>query len=122
MKKDFPLLANKMVFLDSASTSQKPTSVIAAEKQFYEKQNANVHRGIYKLSAESTRLYELAHKKVAQFIHCEPQEVIFTRNTTESINLVMYSYGRQHVKEKDNIVVSILEHHSNFVPWQQLCD
>ena len=122
MKKDFPLLAqNKIVFLDSASTSQKPASVIAAEKEFYETQNANVHRGIYKLSAEATQLYVLAHKKVAQFVNCSPEEVIFTRNTTESINLVMYSYGRQHITEKNNIVVSILEHHSNFVPWQQLC-
>ncbi|HLC75266.1 MAG TPA: cysteine desulfurase [Candidatus Nanoarchaeia archaeon] len=123
--KEFPLLARKQItFLDSASTSQKPISVITAERRFYETSNANVHRGIYKLSAEATKLYEQAHKKVAALVNCDPEEVIFTRNATESINLVMYSYGRQQLKKerkKDNIVTSMLEHHSNFVPWQQLC-
>src|SRR3989344_4255173 len=123
VKSDFPLFANNqnLVYLDSAATSQKPQSVINAESEFYKTTNANVHRGIYKLSAQATELYEQAHAKVAQFINAAPEEIIFTRNATEAINLVMYSYGMHNVSKGDNVVVSILEHHSNFVPWQQLC-
>ena len=123
VKSDFPLFANNqnLVYLDSAATSQKPQSVINAESEFYKTTNANVHRGIYKLSAQATELYEQAHAKVAQFVNASKEEIIFTRNATEAINLVMYSYGMHNVNKGDNIVISILEHHSNFVPWQQLC-
>ncbi|HLD34021.1 MAG TPA: cysteine desulfurase [Candidatus Nanoarchaeia archaeon] len=123
IKTNFPLLNKQknLVYLDSASTSQKPQSVIDAESTFYKTANANVHRGIYKLSAAATELYERARQTVAEFINATPEEIIFTRNATEAINLVMYSYGMHHVKAGDNVVISILEHHSNFVPWQQLC-
>src|SRR3989344_5120751 len=123
IKTNFPLLNKQknLVYLDSASTSQKPQSVIDAESTFYKTANANVHRGLYKLSAAATELYERARQTVAEFINATPEEIIFTRNATEAINLVMYSYGMHHVKAGDNVVISILEHHSNFVPWQQLC-
>lgn len=126
ISRDFPILHRRMhgkrlVYLDSASTSQKPKQVLDAMNSYYASSNANIHRGVYQLSAEATELYEQAHEKTAGFIDCSAREVVFTRNTTEALNLVMYSYGLEHVKRGDNVVVSVLEHHSNFVPWQQLC-
>ncbi|MFW9856323.1 MAG: aminotransferase class V-fold PLP-dependent enzyme [Candidatus Thorarchaeota archaeon] len=124
---DFPLLKNarrngkRLVYLDSAASSQRPRQVIEAVHAYYAEYNANIHRGIYEISERSTIEYEGAHKKVADFINADFEEVVFTRNTTESLNLVMYSYGMNNVTRKDEIVVSHLEHHSNFVPWQQLC-
>ena len=108
-----------MVYLDNAATSQKPVQVINAIKDYYENHNANIHRGIHKLAEESTLLYEEAHKKVSDFINAEFEEVIFTKNTTESLNLLAYSLFN-NLKENDEIIVSQMEHHSNFVPWQQL--
>ncbi|MBI5392594.1 cysteine desulfurase [Candidatus Woesearchaeota archaeon] len=132
-KKDFPLLNKKIngkeiVYLDSAATTQKPFSVIKAIENYYYNYNANVHRGIYRISEEATVAYELAHKKVAEFIHCHQEEIIFTKNATESINLLAYSFQNSvlinddfiSLREGDEILLTIMEHHSNFVPWQQL--
>ena len=125
LRKDFPILNRKingkpLVYLDSAATSQKPLQVINAVKDYYESHNANVHRSIYKLGEEATEIYETAHKKVAEFINADFEEVIFTKNATESINLVMYSWGMHNIKKGDEIVLTQMEHHSNLVPWQFL--
>ncbi|MGH2529359.1 MAG: cysteine desulfurase [Actinomycetota bacterium] len=124
IREDFPILARTvgdkpMVFLDSAATSQKPRQVIEAESDFYERHNANVHRGIYMLSEEATELYEGARAKIARFIGAsDPATIVFTRGTTESINLVAHAWGRKFLKEGDEILLTDLEHHSNIVPWQ----
>ncbi len=110
-----------LVYLDSAATSQKPRQVLAVMDEYYSKHNANVHRGIHTLSVEATEMYEGARRKVADFVGVkDPSEIVFVRNATEAINLVAYSWGRQNIKKGDEIVVTIAEHHSNFVPWQQL--
>src|SRR3989344_8179397 len=123
IRKDFPLLNNgkKITYLDNSATSQIPLSVVQAMNDFDTHYRANVHRGVYELSARATAAYEEAHAKVAGFVGCAAEEVVFTRNATEALNLVMYTYGMEHVHAGDNVVVSIMEHHSNFVPWQQLC-
>ncbi len=124
---DFPLLAQKtsrgkrLVYLDSAATSQKPLAVIDALTHYYTHDNANIHRGVYELAQRATDEFEGARAKVAGFINAaEPAEVIFTRNTTESINLVSFSWGLENLKPGDAILTSQLEHHSNLVPWQLL--
>ncbi len=123
IKKDFPILQTKMngkplVFLDSAASSQKPQKVIDAFTDYYRCRNANIHRGAYRLSYEATDLYELTRIKIKEFINAEEsEEIIFTRNTTESINLIAYSYAMKFLKEGDEILVSEMEHHSNLVPW-----
>ena len=121
-KKDFPLFKDRdVIYLDNAATAQKPVCVIEAEKEFYEKHNANPLRGFYPLSLEATDAYEAARKTVQQFIHAASEtEIIFTRNTTESLNLVAYSYGLNNLCPEDEIVVSIMEHHSNMLPWQMV--
>ncbi len=126
VRKDFPILSRKihgkpLVYLDNAATTQKPLQVIDAVVNFYTQHNANIHRGLHTLSEEATLLYEEAHGVVANFIHAIPEEIIFTRNTTESINLVAYAWGEENIRKGDEVVISQLEHHSNFVPWQQLC-
>ncbi len=124
--KDFPILKQKMnghplIYFDSAATTQKPQYVLDAMMHFYTTNNANIHRGIYQLSEQATALYENARQKIASFINARSaDEIVFTRNTTESINVVACSWAAQHVAEKDNILISELEHHSNLVPWQQL--
>ena len=120
--KDFPILQNKNItYLDSAATTQKPTQVIEAIKNYYQEQNANVHRGAYKLSTDATEAYENARAKVARFINAEsPEQIIFSKNATESLNLIAYSYGMENLKKEDEIVLSIMEHHSNLVPWQKV--
>jgi cysteine desulfurase/selenocysteine lyase len=123
-RSDFPLLAKqpKLVYLDSAATSQKPKYVLDAIRRFYETANANPHRGAYALSAAATQAYHDARVTVARFIGVKDVEtVIFVRGTTEGLNLVASSYGRMNVKAGDNVVVTRMEHHANFVPWQQLC-
>ena len=122
VRQDFVLLQNTdRVYFDSAATSQKPKCVIDAVQEFYEKYNANVLRGLYPLSVEATERYENARKTVQRFIHAAcPEEIIFTRNATESMNLVAYSYGMANLKAGDEILVSILEHHSNILPWQMV--
>lgn len=118
-KNDFPIL-KKGVYLDSAATSQKPASVIKALDKFYKTSNANVHRGVHKLSAKATEQYESARKRIAQFINAKPWEVVFVRNATEGINLVARSWGESNVQRGDHILATVMEHHSNMVPWQQL--
>ena len=120
-RQDFPLLReNKTVYIDNAATAQRPDCVLEAEKRFYETANANPLRGFYPLSLAATEQYEEARKTVQKFIHAKSsKEIIFTRNTTESLNLVAYSYGLSNLCEGDEIVVSIMEHHSNILPWQQ---
>ena len=124
IKKEFPIFDHhpNLVYLDNASTTQKPRSVIEAERFFYENQNANVHRGIYGLAAEATQAYEKTREKVRSFIHARTaKEIIFTSGTTEAINLVAQSYALERVGAGDNIIISAMEHHSNLIPWQQVC-
>ncbi|MFH1258155.1 MAG: aminotransferase class V-fold PLP-dependent enzyme, partial [Candidatus Micrarchaeota archaeon] len=125
IKSDFPTLSRKMhgkqiVYLDTAATAQRPKQVIEAMNEYYFNYNASVHRGIYAISEEATAKFESAREKVAKFINAKPQEIIFTRNATESINLVSYAYGDYHLKDNDSILLTQMEHHSNMVPWQQL--
>ncbi len=126
IRRDFPILdrvieGKRLVYLDNAATSQKPSQVIKAITNYYEQYNANVHRGIHTLSEEATVAYEAVRETVREFIGAEETcEIIFTRNTTEAINLVAYSWGKQNVLPGDEIVLSPMEHHSNLVPWQQL--
>jgi cysteine desulfurase/selenocysteine lyase len=123
---DFPLLKEKvngkdLVYLDSGATSQKPIQVINAITDFYTKHNANVARGLHKLGEEATRQYEAVRFKTKDFINSKNEkEIVFTKNTTEAANIVMYGWGMKNIKEGDKIVTTIMEHHSNFVPWQQL--
>lgn len=122
-KSDFPLFKNTdTVYLDNAATAQRPDSVIKAEENFYIKHNANPLRGLYDLSVEATEIYENARKTVQKFINAaSADEIVFTRNTTESINLIAYSYGLSNIKAGDEVLVSIMEHHSNLLPWQMVC-
>jgi len=125
---DFPILAertsrgNRLVYLDSAATSQKPQAVIDSLVEYYSKYNANIHRGVYELAAKATDAFEAARGKIAGFFNVQPQEIIFTRNTTEAINLVSYSWGLANLRAGDAIVTTQLEHHSNLVPWQLLAE
>ena len=126
IRKDFPVLERlvndkKLVYLDNAATSQKPKSVIDSLTDYYSNYNSNVHRGVHTLSVEATDSYENARVKVAEFIGAIPEETIWTRNTSESINIVAYGL-KSKLSAEDNIVVSRMEHHSNLVPWQQLCN
>lgn len=122
-RRDFPLLMQETAaYLDNAATAQRPRCVLDAEKTFYETQNANPLRGLYPLSIAATEAVEEARVAVRDFLHAKSsQEIIFTRNTTEALNLVAYSYGLSHVHAGDEVVVSILEHHSNLLPWQMVC-
>jgi len=129
IKADFPILGRtvhdkRLVYLDSAATSQKPKQVIDATSDFYSRYNANVHRAIYELGEEATREYEGAREKVAAFIHAKsPNEVVFTKSTTESINLIAYGFGiKGKIQKGDEIVGSVMEHHSNHVPWHFVKD
>lgn len=121
VKKDFPFFKKtKLVYLDSAATAQKPKVVIDAIKNYYEKHNANVHRGVYGLAEDTTQLYESARNKVAKFIGASQKEIVFVRNATEAINVVARSWGAANVKKGDVILLTQMEHHSNIVPWQML--
>jgi cysteine desulfurase/selenocysteine lyase len=125
IRRDFPILARSvhdrpLVYLDSAASSQKPLAVLDAERQYYRTSHANIHRGVYVLSEEATAAYEQAHEQVAGFIHADWDEVIFTKNTTESLNLLAYAWGLSNLQVGDEIVSTVLEHHSNIVPWQQI--
>jgi cysteine desulfurase/selenocysteine lyase len=123
-KKDFPIFESNpgLIYFDNAATSQKPIQVIKQVSDFYKKYNSNIHRGIYSLAEKATQKYEDVRKKTAEFINAKSNEIIFTKGTTESINLLSYSLGKSKFLEAgDNIVTTIMEHHSNFVPWQQLC-
>ncbi|MCK5347065.1 MAG: aminotransferase class V-fold PLP-dependent enzyme, partial [Candidatus Heimdallarchaeota archaeon] len=125
--KDFPILqrevhpGKKVIYLDSAATSQKPLQVIDVMNDYYLLSNANIHRGIHFLAEEATDKYEAARGKTAEFIKAsKTEEIIFTKNTTESINLVAYSWGRKYLNNGDVVILTEMEHHSNLIPWQQL--
>ena len=122
IKKDFPILENrKITYLDSGATTQKPRYVIEKIEEFYKKYNANPHRGAYSLSVEATERYENTRTKIAKFINAKhTEEIIFSKNATESLNLIAYSYGMENLKKDDEVVISIMEHHSNLVPWQKV--
>jgi cysteine desulfurase/selenocysteine lyase len=119
-KKDFPIFENRDIsYLDSGATSQKPQYVINAIEEFYKKFNANPHRGTYSLSLDATEQYENTREKIAKFINARnKEEIIFSKNASESLNLIAYSYGLSNLKQNDEVVLSIMEHHSNLVPWQ----
>ncbi len=126
IRKDFPILKRKingypLVYLDSAATSQKPRQVLGKLNDFFENHNANIHRGVHTLSVEATEMVDAARAKVANFIGGRVDETIFVRNATEALNLVAYTWGEENIKKGDAIVISLLEHHSNLVPWQELC-
>ena len=122
-RKDFPLLmAQDIAYLDNAATAQRPQCVLDAVRRFYCEQNANPLRGLYPLSIAATDAYENAREAVRRFLNAKSTaEIVFTRNTTEGLNLVAYSYGLSHIKAGDEVVVSILEHHSDLLPWQMVC-
>ena len=126
IRADFPILSRKvnghpLAYLDNAATSQKPRQVLAAMDEYYREHNANVHRGIHTLSVEATELMENARSKIAKFVGvADPSEIIFVRNATEAINLVAYAWGRLNIGRGDEVVLTVAEHHSNFVVWQQL--
>src|SRR4030088_1904065 len=121
IRKDFPIFETGIAYLDSANTSQRPRQVHGAMMEYFEKFNSNIHRAAYRIAEEATVHYEATREKVRDFINASStKEIIYTRGTTEAINLVAYSWGRKHIKRGDLIVLTILEHHSNIVPWQIL--
>src|SRR5205809_1523955 len=128
LREDFPILREQahghpLIYFDSAATSQKPRAVIEALRNFYEHDNANVHRGLHTLSGRATEAYEHARRRVAEYIGAgSPDEIIFTRGTTESINLVAQAWGEKFIREGDVILLTVMEHHSNLVPWQLLAE
>jgi len=128
VRDDFPILhrtahGKPLVYLDNAATTQKPNAVIDRIVRYYTEENANVHRGVHYLSEIATAAYEGARTTVKKFVNARSEkEIVFTRGTTEGINLVAHSYGREHVKEGDEVLITAIEHHSNIVPWQMLCD
>ncbi len=121
VRADFPLLGRGFAYLDSAATSQKPEQVIGAIDSYYRCSNANIHRGVYALAQEATDLFEGARERIAAFVGSEPATTIFTRNATEAINLVAYAWGAAHLEAGDEVLLTHMEHHSNIVPWQLLC-
>lgn len=125
LRNDFPIFRKKingkdLVYLDNASTTQKPYTVIDSITDFYSNYNSNIHRAVYQLAEEATKMYEQSREKIANFINARPEEIVFTRNTTESINLIAHSWARLNLKKDDGIAITELEHHSNIVPWQIL--
>ncbi len=128
IREDFPILrelihGKPLVYLDNAATTQKPRQVLNALTAYYEHDNANIHRGVYLLSERATKFHEDARKKVQKFLNAaRPEEIIFTRNSTEAINLVAQSYGRKNFSAGDEVIISAIEHHANIVPWQMICE
>jgi cysteine desulfurase/selenocysteine lyase len=128
IREDFPILRRRirgrqLVYLDNAATAQKPQAVIDAMSRFYAQENANVHRGVHSLSERATAAYDDARRKTAEFLHARhPHEVVFTRGTTDGINLVAQSFGRTFLRAGDEILITAMEHHSNIVPWQLICE
>ncbi|MFM7579162.1 MAG: aminotransferase class V-fold PLP-dependent enzyme, partial [Microcystaceae cyanobacterium] len=128
VRADFPILnqeinGHPLIYLDSAATSQKPFAVLDCLRHYYLNDNANVHRGAHTLSVRATEAYEAAREKVAHFIQARsPREIVYTRNATEAINLVAYSWGLNFLKEGDEIITSVMEHHSNLVPWRMIAE
>src|SRR5689334_20413772 len=125
IRQDFPILKRSvngvpLVYLDNAATSQKPRQVIESLVDFYENHNANIHRGVHTLAVEATEMVDRAREKIAQFVGARNEEIIFVRNATEGINLVAYAWARRNLQIGDEILVSLMEHHSNLVPWQEI--
>jgi len=124
IRKDFPILersinGKKLIYLDNAATSQKPKQVIEAVKEYYEKYNANVHRGLHTLSQEASEAYEKAHEVIAKFINAYSwEEIVFTSNSTDSLNIIAYSWGLKNIRKGDEIIITVMEHHSNMLPWR----
>ena len=125
IRKDFPLLSSgetkDLIYFDNAATTQRPACVIEAVENFYRTANANPLRGLYRLSVKATDMYEQSRQTVARFLNADDREIIFTRNASESLNLVAYTYGLENVEPGDEIVITYMEHHSNILPWQMLC-
>ena len=128
IRADFPILSEKvygkpLVYFDNAATTQKPLCVLNKITEVYTTQNANIHRGVHYLSQKATEAHEAARQSVAEFLGSgQREEIIFTRGTTEAINLVAFSFGEAFCKPGDEVIVSVMEHHSNIVPWQILCE
>ena len=127
IRKDFPILhtqvnGHPLVYFDNAATSQKPLLVINAIEEYYKATNSNVHRGLHYLSNKATNEFEESRKIIAAHLNASHEEIIYTRGTTESINLAAFSFGEAFVKSGDEIIISYMEHHSNIVPWQILCE
>ena len=128
VRADFPILFRKihgrnLIYLDNAATSQKPKAVIEAITGYYERDNANIHRGVHYLSERATAEFEAARKTVQGLLHAgKPEEIVFVRGATEAINLVAQTYGRSHLSQGDAVLITAMEHHSNIVPWQLLCE
>ena len=125
IKEDFPIFRNNpdLVFLDNASTTQKPQSVIDTLSHYYENYNSNIHRGIYQIAEKATAPYEKSRDKVTEFIGAgDKRSIVFTKGTTESINLVANSWGGQNLKPGDEVLITEMEHHSNIIPWQLICE
>src|SRR5881296_4458148 len=128
IREDFPILRERahghpLIYFDSAATSQKPRAVLDVLRNFYEHENANVHRGLHTLSSRATEAYEKSRQRVADYIGAaSPDEIVFTRGTTESINLVAQAWGEKFIREGDVILLTVMEHHSNLVPWQLLAE
>jgi len=125
IRQDFPIFekgfrGKPLIYFDNAATSQRPKQVIDAMNDYFQRYNATIHRCVYKMGEEATNAYEEAREKVAKFINANPEEIIFVRNATEAINLVAYSWGRSNIREGDKILLTMMEHHSNIVPWQLL--
>ena len=125
IRQDFPIFekgfrGKPLIYFDNAATSQRPKQVIDAMNDYFQRYNATIHRCVYKMGEEATNAYEEAREKVAKFINANPEEIIFVRNATEAINLVAYSWGRSNIREGDKILLTLMEHHSNIVPWQLL--
>lgn len=125
IRKDFPIFekgfgGKPLIYLDNTATSQRPKQVVDAMNDYYQRYNATIHRCVYKMGEEATNAYEEAREKVAKFVNANPEEIIFVRNATEAINLVAYSWGRSNIREGDKILLTLMEHHSNIVPWQLL--
>src|SRR3954468_21515337 len=127
IRADFPVLARRvngkpLVYVDNAATAQKPASVIESISRYYRESNANIHRSMHELAAEATELYESGRSRVAAFVGAPSGEIVFVRNATEAINLVRYTWGREQVGAGETVVITRMEHHSNVVPWQLLCE
>lgn len=128
IRRDFPILSRKvhgkpLIYFDNAASSQKPARVIDAVAKYYSEEHSNVHRGVHYLSSCATEKYEAIREKVSKFINSTyPHEIIFTKGTTESINLVAFSFGKKFIRENDEVIISAMEHHSNIVPWQMICE
>jgi cysteine desulfurase / selenocysteine lyase len=127
IRADFPVLTRRvngkpLVYVDNAATAQKPASVIEAISSYYRNSNANIHRSMHELASEATELYEDGRARIARFIGARPEEIVFVRNATEAINLVRFTWAREHVESGDTVAITRMEHHSNVVPWQLLCE